>query len=33
MHGVTRDDVMLDDGTKLDLRDMYTFCEYLENRW
>ena len=23
----------LDDGTKLEIKDMYAFCEYVENRW
>ena len=23
----------LDDGTELEIRDMYAFCEYVENRW
>ena len=23
----------LDDGTVLEIKDMYAFCEYVENRW
>lgn len=26
-------DVTLDDGTKIEIKDLYTFCEYVENRW
>ena len=25
--------VILDDGTKLEIKDMFAFCEYVENRW
>ena len=25
--------VTLDDGTVLEINDMYAFCEYVENRW
>ena len=28
-----QDGVTLDDGTELEIRDMYAFCEYVENRW
>lgn len=31
--GVWNGDVTLDDGTKLEIKDMFTFCEYVENRW
>lgn len=24
---------ILDDGTKLEVKDMYAFCEYVENKW
>ena len=30
---LTSGTVTLDDGTKLEIRDMYAFCEYVENRW
>ncbi len=33
VHGIWNGDVTLDDGTKLEIRDMYAFCEYVENRW
>jgi len=33
VHGLWSGDVTLDDGTKLEIRDMYAFCEYVENRW
>ena len=23
----------LDDGTKLEIKDIYAFCEYVENKW
>ena len=26
-------DVTLDDGTKIEIKDLFTFCEYVENRW
>ena len=26
-------DVTLDDGTKIEITDLFTFCEYVENRW
>ena len=25
--------VTLDDGKKIEIKDMYAFCEYVENRW
>ncbi len=31
--GIWNGDVTLDDGTKLEIKDLYTFCEYVENRW
>lgn len=31
--GIWNGDVTLDDGTKIEIKDMYTFCEYVENRW
>lgn len=33
VHGLWNGDVTLDDGTKLEIKDMYAFCEYVENRW
>jgi hypothetical protein len=33
VHGRWSGDVTLDDGTVLEIRDMYAFCEYVENRW
>lgn len=33
VHGLWSGDVTLDDGTKLEIHDMYAFCEYVENRW
>ena len=33
VHGLWNGDVTLDDGTKLEIKDMYAFCEYVENKW
>lgn len=33
VHGLWSGTVVLDDGTKLEIKDMYAFCEYVENRW
>ena len=33
VHGLWSGDVTLDDGTKLEIKDMYAFCEYVENKW
>lgn len=33
VHGLWNGDVTLDDGTNLEIRDMYAFCEYVENKW
>lgn len=33
VHGLWRGEVTLDDGTVLEIRDFYAFCEYVENRW
>lgn len=33
VHGLWSGDVTLDDGTKLEIKDMYAFCEYVENTW
>lgn len=31
--GMWNGDVTLDDGTKLEIKDLFTWCEYVENRW
>ena len=33
VHGLWSGTVVLDDGRALSIRDMYAFCEYVENRW
>ncbi len=33
VHGLWSGSVSLDDGTVLEIKDMYAFCEYVENRW
>ncbi len=33
VHGRWNGTVILDDGTKLEIRDMAAFCEYCENKW
>ena len=33
VHGLWSGTATLDDGTALKIRDMYAFCEYVENRW
>lgn len=33
VHGLWSGTVELEDGTKLEIKDMYAFCEYVENRW
>ena len=33
VHGLWSGTGALDDGTKLNVEDMYAFCEYVENRW
>ena len=33
VHGLYNGTVVLDDGTVLEIKDMYGFCEYVENRW
>ena len=33
VHGKWNGTVTLDDGTVLEIKDMYAFCEYVENRW
>lgn len=33
VYGIWNGDVTLDDGTKLEIKDLFTFCEYVENRW
>ena len=33
VHGLWNGTVTLDDGKVLEIKDMYAFCEYVENRW
>ena len=33
IYGIWNGDVTLDDGTKLEIKDLFAFCEYVENRW
>jgi hypothetical protein len=33
VHGLWNGYAVLDDGTRLEIKDMYAFCEYVENRW
>ena len=33
VHGRWHGTVTLDDGTEVEIRDLYAFCEYVENRW
>jgi len=33
VHGRFNGTVILDDGKKLEIKDMYAFCEYVENKW
>lgn len=33
VYGVWNGDVTLDDGTKIEIKDLIAFCEYVENRW
>ena len=33
VHGLWNGTVTLSDGKKLEIKDMYAFCEYVENRW
>ena len=33
VYGYWNDDVTLDDGTKLEIKNLFAFCEYVENRW
>ncbi len=33
IYGRWNGDVTLDDGTKLEIKDLFAFCEYVENRW
>ncbi len=33
VHGLWSGTATLDDGTILEIKDMYAFCEYVENRW
>ncbi|MDE5995900.1 MAG: DUF2804 domain-containing protein, partial [Eubacterium sp.] len=33
VHGLWNGTVVLDDGTKLEIKDMYAFCEKVYNKW
>ncbi len=33
IYGIWNGDVTLDDGTKIEIKDLVAFCEYVENRW
>lgn len=33
VHGLWSGSAVLDDGRRLEIKDMYAFCEYVENRW
>ena len=33
VHGIWNGTAVLDDGTVLEIKDMYAVCEYVENRW
>ena len=33
VHGLWSGTAILDDGTKVEVKDMYAFCEYVENKW
>lgn len=33
VHGLWTGTAILDDGTKVEIEDMYAFCEYVENKW
>lgn len=33
LHGMWNGTVTLDDGKKIEIKDMYAFCEYCENKW
>ena len=33
VHGLWNGTVTLDDGTKLEIKDMYAFCEKVYNKW
>ena len=33
IYGLWNGNVILDDGTKLEIKDLFAFCEYVENRW
>lgn len=33
VHGLWSGTAVLGDGTRLEIKDMYAFCEYVENRW
>ena len=33
LHGIWNGTLTLDDGKKIEIKDMYAFCEYCENKW
>lgn len=33
VNGIWNGDVTLDDGTKIEIKDLHTWCEYVENKW
>ena len=33
VYGIWNGEVILDDGTRVEIKDLFTFCEYVENRW
>lgn len=33
VYGIWNGDLTLDDGTKIEIKDLVAFCEYVENRW
>ena len=33
LYGKWNGNVILDDGTKLEIKDLFAFCEYVENKW
>mgnify|MGYP003297037089 CR=1 FL=1 len=33
LFGMLNGTAVLDDGTVLEIKDMFAFCEYVENRW
>lgn len=33
IYGIWNGELVLDDGKKIEIKDLFTFCEYVENRW